>query len=146
KVTDVFKVPIEGVIIKIWHTNAAGYYQDLVNKNSSFYDPNFMGSGQAITNNLGNYEFVTIFPGFYEDRAPHINMIITHKRFGIIETEMYFRNHSRNTTDPIYLSYTNEEREMLTGDVGYIDAYDFKKGKIVIFNIVMDGIHQYKKF
>jgi protocatechuate 3,4-dioxygenase beta subunit len=146
KITDVFKVPIEGAIVKMWHTNAAGYYQSLVEKNSNFYDPNFLGSGQSVTNNLGNYEFLTIFPGFYEDRAPHINMIITHKRFGIIETEMYFEKHPKNLMDPIYLTYTDEEKEMLTGIVEYVDEYDFRKGKVVTFNVVMDGIHQYKKF
>jgi protocatechuate 3,4-dioxygenase beta subunit len=146
KVTDVFGVPIEGAIIKIWHTNSAGYYQDLINKNSDFYDPSFLGSGQYISNNLGNYEFLTIFPGFYDDRAPHINMIISHKKFGIIETELYFEKHPKNLTDSIYLSYPEKEREMLTGNTNYVDIYDLRKGKVVVFNIVMDGIHQYKKF
>jgi protocatechuate 3,4-dioxygenase beta subunit len=146
KVTDVFRVPVDGVIIKIWHANAAGYYQTLLNKNSDFYDPSFLGSGQCITNNMGNYEFLTIFPGFYDDRAPHINLIASHRKFGIIETEVYFEKHPRNLTDPIYLSYTEDERAALTGDTSYIDVFDIKKGKMLVFNIVMDGVHQYKKF
>ncbi|MDR2760693.1 MAG: hypothetical protein LBB09_02500 [Rickettsiales bacterium] len=146
KVTDVFKIPIEGAIVKIWHANAAGYYQTLLSKNSNFYDKSFLGSGQSIANNLGNYEFITIFPGFYDDRAPHINVIITHRRFGIIETELYFEKHPRNLIDPVYLSYSEGDRKMITGNVSYVDVFDLQKGKIVIFNIVMDGVHQYKKF
>jgi protocatechuate 3,4-dioxygenase beta subunit len=146
KVTDVFRVPIEGAIVKIWHTNSAGYYQTLLTKSNDFYDSSFLSSGQSITNNIGNYDFLTIFPGFYEDRAPHINMIISHKKFGIIETEMYFENHPKNLIDPVYLSYDENERKAVTGDTNYVDIYDLRKGKIVIFNIVMDGIHQYKKF
>jgi protocatechuate 3,4-dioxygenase beta subunit len=146
KITDVFKIPIEGAVVKIWHTNSAGYYQTLISKNNDFYDKNFLSSGQSVTNNLGNYEFITIFPGFYDDRAPHINIIIAHKRFGIIETELYFEKHPLNPTDPVYLSYPEEERNMLLGKVEYVDVFDLKKGKIVTFNIVMDGIHQYKKF
>lgn len=78
-IIDAFKVPIEGVIVKIWQTNAAGKYHTLLNKNSKYLDPNFVMSGQSVTDNMGNYEFLTIFPGFYDDRAPHINFIITQK-------------------------------------------------------------------
>jgi hypothetical protein len=73
-------------------------------------------------------------------------MIISHKRFGIIETEVFFEKHPKNSTDPLYLNYTDDEKKAVTGKVDYVDAYDIKKGKVIIFNIVMDGIHQYKKF
>ncbi len=145
-VIDAFKVPIEGVIIKIWQTNAAGFYHTLLNKNSKFIDPNFIMSGQSVTDNMGNYEFLTIFPGFYDDRAPHINFIIAHKKFGIIETEMYFENHFRNKMDPIYLTYPEDDRKKLTAKVEYVDIKNLDKGKVVTFNIIMDGIQQYKRY
>ena len=127
QVVDAFKIPIEGAVIKIWQTNAAGYYQTLLNKHSDYYDPVFLGSGESITNNLGQYNFLTIFPGFYEDRAPHINIIISHKRFGTIETEIYFQNHPRNKTDPVYLAYPQKQRDMLTASVEYVDSYNIQK-------------------
>lgn len=145
-VIDAFKVPIGGVIVKIWQTNAAGKYHTLLNKNSKYIDPNFVMSGEAITDNMGNYEFLTIFPGFYDDRAPHINFLITHKKFGIIETEMYFEGHFRNDGDPIYLSYPEEDRRRLTATIDYVDIKNLAKGKIATFNIVMDGIQQYKRY
>ena len=145
-VIDAFKIPIEGAIIKIWQTNAAGYYQTLLNDSSKYVDKNFMVSGQATTNNLGQYSFITIFPGFYDDRAPHINVIITHKKFGTIETELYFDGHFRNNKDPIYLSYPEEDRKKITASMSYVNNNDLSKGKIATFNIVMDGIHQYKRF
>ena len=73
-------------------------------------------------------------------------MIIAHKKFGIIETEIYFKNHPRNFKDPIYLSYPEQDREALTAEVNYVDSYDLTKGKIITFNVVMDGIHQYKRY
>ncbi len=103
-------------------------------------------SGQSITNNMGQYEFVTIFPGYYDDRAPHINVIISHKKFGIIETELYFEGHFRNGSDPIYLTYPENDRKRLTATMQYVDRNDITKGKVATFNIVMDGIHQYKRF
>ena len=146
KIIDAFKIPIEGAIVKIWQTNAAGKYHSLLNKGSKYIDKNFIMSGQSITDNMGNYSFITIFPGYYDDRAPHINMIITHKKFGTIETEIYFDKHFRNNSDPIYLTYPKEDRIKLTAPVIYVDKEDVKKGKVATFNIVMDGIHQYKRF
>jgi protocatechuate 3,4-dioxygenase beta subunit len=145
-VTDAFNVPIEGVIIKIWQTNAAGKYHTLLNKNSKYIDKNFLMSGQSITNNMGRYEFVTIFPGFYDDRAPHVNIIISHRKFGIIETEIYFDGHLRNSRDPIYMTYPEEARKQLTASVQQVDRNNLKAGKIATFNIVLDGVQQYKKY
>lgn len=145
-VIDAFKIPIEGAVVKIWQTNAAGYYQTLLNKASKYYDKNFMSSGQSMTDNLGKYSFLTIFPGFYDDRAPHINIIISHKKFGTIETEIYFDGHFRNKSDPIYMTYPEEDRKKLTASVDYVDIDNLNKGKIIRFNVVMDGIHQYKRY
>ncbi len=145
-VTDVFGVPISNARIKIWQTNAAGKYQDLLSEYDSFRDPNFIMSGEAVTDNLGRYEFITIFPGFYDDRAPHINLIVYHDKFGVIETEFYFQSHPLNDSDPIYLSYTKQERRMLTADIYYMDNNDINKGKLAIFDVVMQGIHEYKRY
>lgn len=146
KVVDAFGVPIEGVIIKIWQTNSAGKYHSLLTKDSKYIDKNFIMSGQSITDNTGHYEFITIFPGFYDDRAPHINVIIAHKKFGLIETEIYFKDNPKNIDDPIYMSYPEEDRKMLTASVEYVDPEDLSKGKKITFNVVMDGIHQYKRY
>ena len=146
KVTDAFGVPISNAKIKIWQTNSAGKYHSLLETYSTYLDPNFIMSGEANTDNLGNYEFITIFPGFYDDRAPHINLIISHDDFGIIETEFYFKNHPLNKTDPVYFAYPRQDRELLTADVRYLNKDNFKDGKVAVFNIVMDGIHAYKRY
>lgn len=146
KVVDAFGVPIEGVIIKIWQTNSAGKYHSLLTKDSKYIDKNFIMSGQSITDNTGHYEFITIFPGFYDDRAPHINVIIAHKKFGLIETEIYFKDNPKNIDDPIYISYPEEDRKMLTADIRYVDRNNITRGKIAEFNVVMDGLQQYKRY
>jgi protocatechuate 3,4-dioxygenase beta subunit len=146
KITDAFGVPIDGVIVKIWQTNAAGKYHSLLQKNSKYIDRNFLMSGQSVTDNTGRYEFITIFPGFYDDRAPHINIIVSHRRFGIIETEMYFDGNPKNSRDPIYLVYPEDDRKLLTATVKSVSSDDPSRGKIAVFNIVMDGLHQYKRY
>jgi protocatechuate 3,4-dioxygenase beta subunit len=145
-VTDAFGVPITGASIRIWQTNAAGKYHTFLEEDSEYIDHNFNMSGEASTDNIGRYGFITIFPGFYDDRAPHINMIISHESFGKVETQMYFEGHEKNIKDPYYLAYTDEEKQMVTATVKYVDDKYPELGKVATFNITLDGVHQYKGF
>jgi len=146
KVTDSFGLPIDGAIIEIWQTNSAGKYHTLLNDDSELIDQHFSVSGRTVTDNMGNYHFITIMPGFYLSRAPHINFNIYHDKFGKIETEMYFENHPRNDFDYQYLSYKDEERELITSKVRLMNIFDPKSTKICVFDITMRGVHQYKSF
>lgn len=145
-VTDSFGLPVVGAIIEIWQTNSAGKYQTLLDENSDLVDRNFNMSGRAITDNLGNYFFITIVPGFYLNRAPHINFNVYHEKFGKLETEMYFEEHPKNNTDYQYLSYNEEDRKALTARVRLSNIYDSRSTKIANFDIVLKGTHQYKYF
>lgn len=144
-VTDSFGVPIEGAAIEIWQTNAAGKYHSLLEPNSEYIDKYFSMSGRAISDNLGNYHFITIMPGSSAGRAAHINMNIYHPKFGKLETEMYFADHPYNKNDYQYLSYTEEEQKLLTAPVFNSDILNPKSIKICSFNIVLKGVHQYKR-
>ncbi len=145
-VTDSFGVPIVGAIIEIWQANSAGKYHSLLEPNSEYIDKYFNMSGRTITDNLGNYYFITVMPGATSGRAPHINMNIYHNKFGRLETEMYFEGHPFNEKDFQYLSYEEGERKMLTSSVSHSNIYDTSSIKLCNFNIVMKGIHQYKKY
>ncbi|MBM3589978.1 MAG: hypothetical protein FJX30_01185 [Alphaproteobacteria bacterium] len=144
-VTDSFGIPIHNAVIEIWQTNSAGKYHTLLENGSGYVDKFFSMSGRAITDNIGNYHFITIMPGASAGRAPHINMNIYHPRFGRLETEMYFMNHPYNFTDYQYLSYTDEERLLLTANMRTTDILNPKSIKIATFNIILKGVHQYKK-
>jgi protocatechuate 3,4-dioxygenase beta subunit len=145
-ITDSFGLPIDGAIVEIWQTNSAGKYQTLLDESSDLVDRNFNMSGRTITDNLGNYYFFTIMPGFYLNRAPHINMNVYHPKFGKLETEMYFENHPKNNSDYQYLSYSEEDRKLLTAKVRLTDIFNNKSTKIATLDIVMKGVHQYKSF
>ncbi len=145
-VTDSFGVPIEGAIVEIWQANAAGKYHTLLEPDSEYIDKHFNMSGRTITDNLGNYHFISIMPGATSGRAPHVNMNVYHAKFGKLETEIYFENHPFNATGYQYLSYSEEERKALTASVRNSDIFDTKSIKLCIFNIIIKGIHQYKKY
>lgn len=145
-VTDSFGIPIEGVVIEIWQTNAAGKYHTLLELNSEYIDKYFSMSGKAITDNMGNYHFITIMPGSNPGRAPHINMNIYHPKFGRLETEMYFADHPYNKTDYQYLAYSQEDRKLLTAEVHHSKALNPKSIKLATFNITLKGVHKFKRF
>jgi protocatechuate 3,4-dioxygenase beta subunit len=145
-VTDSFGVPIDGAIIEIWQTNAAGKYHTLLEPGSEYIDKYFSMSGRTITDNLGNYHFITVMPGANIGRAPHINMNIYHPKFGKLETEMYFEKHPYNEGDYQYLSYDENDRKLITAKVRHSNILDTKSIKLCTFDIVLRGIHQYKKF
>lgn len=145
-ITDSFGVPIHNAVIEVWQTNSAGKYHTLLESGSGYVDKFFNMSGRAVSDNLGNYHFITIMPGASSGRAPHVNMNVYHPRFGKLETEMYFVNHPYNFTDYQYLTYSEEERKMLTADVRNTDILNPNSIKLATFNITLKGIHQYKKF
>ena len=145
-IVDSFGVPIEGAVIEIWQTNAAGKYHTLLEPNSEYIDKYFSMSGRTITDNLGNYHFITIMPGSNPGRAPHINMNIYSTKFGKLETEMYFANHPYNASDYQYLAYDENERAMVTATVRNSDIMNPDSIKLCTFEMVMKGIHQYKRF
>lgn len=144
--TDSFGVPITNAVIEIWQTNSAGKYHTLLDKNSEYVDKYFNMSGRTISDNLGNYSFITIMPGSLQGRAPHINMNIYHSKFGKLETEMYFEKHPFNDSDYQYLAYSEEERKLLVAQVRHTDILNTQSIKLCTFNIVMRGTHLYKKF
>ena len=145
-ITDSFGVPINNAIIEIWQANSAGKYHSLLEPNSEYIDPYFNMSGKAITNNVGEYNFITIMPGSKVGRAPHININVYHPKFGKLETESYFENHPNNKNDYQYTSYDKIDSELLTAKVSYSEANNPKSVKICTFNIVLQGTHQYKKY
>jgi protocatechuate 3,4-dioxygenase beta subunit len=145
-ITDSFGVPIHNAVIEVWQTNSAGKYHTLLESGSGYVDKFFNMSGRAVSDNLGNYHFITIMPGASSGRAPHVNMNVYHPRFGKLETEMYFVNHPYNFSDYQYLTYSEEERKMLTADVRNTDILNPNSIKLATFNITLKGIHQYKKF
>ncbi len=145
-ITDSFGVPIHGAVVEVWQTNSSGKYHTLLEDNSEYIDKYFNMSGRAITDNLGNYHFITIMPGSSAGRAPHINFNIYHEKFGKLETEMYFANHPYNNTDYQYLVYSEEEQKLLTADVRHSNILNTRSIKLCTFNVTMRGIHQYKRY
>jgi protocatechuate 3,4-dioxygenase beta subunit len=110
---------IPGVIIEIWQANACGRYVHW--RETAFpapLDPNFLGVGQCVTNENGEYRFLTIKPGPYPWgnhpnawRPAHIHISILGPSLGSrLVTQMYFENDPLFPFDPIYNSVPEHAR------------------------------------
>jgi protocatechuate 3,4-dioxygenase, beta subunit len=108
--------PIRRTLVELWQCNAAGRYRHSLDNHAAPLDPNFSGAGRAITDDDGNYRFLTIKPGAYPWhnhpnawRPPHIHFSL----FGPciltrLVTQMYFPNDPLLPFDPIAQSIPDE--------------------------------------
>jgi protocatechuate 3,4-dioxygenase, beta subunit len=103
-------------LIEIWQTNAAGRYRHAQDQHPAPLDPNFTGSGRTITDENGNYRFVTIKPGAYPWRNHPNAWRPAHIHFSLfgpcfitrLVTQMYFPNDPLMPFDPISQSIPDE--------------------------------------
>lgn len=68
--------PIEGALVDIWHCDAQGNYSQYDRQlDGNFTSNNFL-RGRQTTDANGNASFLSIFPGWYPGRTPHIHVEI----------------------------------------------------------------------
>jgi protocatechuate 3,4-dioxygenase beta subunit len=147
RVLDSNCIPVVDAVVEIWHANSEGVNQAQADVFHGA-DPNFAGTGKSITNNLGYYRFLSIFPGASgQDRAPHINFRVKHRDFLPIETEMFFENQVHNGND----KNLNEQvklakRQLLITRGEKVNPANSEEGVKYIFNIVLEGKSKYKGY
>jgi protocatechuate 3,4-dioxygenase beta subunit len=113
---------IRGALVEVWQANAAGRYKHEVDQHPAPLDPNFSGAGRVLTDEEGNYRFVTIKPGAYpwgnHDNAwrpAHIHFSVFGRTFTQrLVTQMYFPGDPLFPYDPIFHSVRDPKaRELL---------------------------------
>jgi protocatechuate 3,4-dioxygenase beta subunit len=113
---------IPGVIIELWQANACGRYVHW--RETEFpapLDPNFIGVGQCVSGEDGEYRFLTIRPGPYPWgnhpnawRPAHIHFSLMGPSLGSrLVTQMYFENDPLFGFDPIFNSVPEHARHRL---------------------------------
>lgn len=101
--------PVRGALLEIWQANACGRYVHALDRHDAPLDPNFTGAGRVLTNDRGEYRFVTIRPGAYpwENhvnawRPAHIHFSVFGDGFlSRLVTQMYFPGDPLLPFDPI---------------------------------------------
>jgi protocatechuate 3,4-dioxygenase beta subunit len=108
KVYDARGMPIEGITIEIWQTDANGIYLHPGDPQTEQRDRNFQFYGEAITAADGSYSFRTILPGQYEPRPRHIHTKIKRGQETLLTTQIYFEGDAALKADGIFLDGGNE--------------------------------------
>lgn len=102
--------PVRGKLVEVWQANAAGRYIHKQDQHEAPLDPNFSGAGRVLTDERGEYRFVTIRPGAYPWknhpnawRPPHIHFSLFGEGFlSRLVTQMYFPGDPLLALDPIF--------------------------------------------
>jgi protocatechuate 3,4-dioxygenase beta subunit len=125
KVLDGDLRPVPHALIEIWQTNAAGRYVHVKDHHAAPLDPNFTGAGRTLTDENGNYRFVTIKPGAYPWRnhqnawrPAHIHFSLFGSAFVTrLITQMYFPGDPLLPLDPVLQSIPDEkaQRRLIAG-------------------------------
>jgi protocatechuate 3,4-dioxygenase beta subunit len=122
--------PIRGALVEVWQANACGRYRHEVDQHPAPLDPNFSGAGRVLTDDDGNYRFVTIKPGAYpwgnhENawRPAHIHFSVFGSAFTQrLVTQMYFPGDPLFAFDPIFNSVRDPESRALM-----ISSFDIER-------------------
>jgi len=109
--------PLPNALVEIWQANAAGRYQHVGDNHPAPLDPNFLGAGRAITDDHGNYRFLTIKPGAYPWRNHYNAWRPAHIHFSLfgsafvsrLVTQMFFPNDPLIPLDPVLQSISDEQ-------------------------------------
>jgi len=146
RVLDKQCVPVSDAIVEIWQTNSEGKYVKSTLGELLSPAPSFASTGRAVTDNLGRFNFVTVFPGTAGGRAPYIHVHVVHKDFPTLETEMFFADDRRNAEDPVYSSLEPQQRSMVTAKVWERDVNDPDKGLAASWDISLNGKNLWRHF
>lgn len=146
RVTDENCVPVANAIVDIWQANPFGQYRWAARDELLNPEPVFAGNGRAVTDNMGRYQFTTLFPGAYGKQAPHVNLRITHPDFKELATVMYFRGDRRNSSDPRFKAQKPIAQALLLGDVMLRDPNNASTGIETTFNITLKGSSTFRSY
>ncbi|MEL4307554.1 dioxygenase family protein [Joostella sp. CR20] len=116
--------PIEGVFVDIWHCDADGNYSEYGNtqmQQTDYTDKHFL-RGRQTTDASGNVSFVSIYPGWYRGRAPHIHVeVLDSNENSLMVTQIAF---PEDTSSGVYATtgYNGEPDTSNTSDNVFSDS------------------------
>ncbi len=156
-------VPVTDAKIEFWHANPWGKYRFANKAALATPDPVFSGAGRVYTDNLGEFLFVTIYPGPYqyrlerEDengmtesilirRAPHYNLRITHPYYPDFATVLYFANDRRNDNDHRLLKLPANQRQQLMMSITPRFKTDWNFGVQAYIDLFIPGQDGWDRF
>jgi protocatechuate 3,4-dioxygenase beta subunit len=134
--------PLSGVLVDVWHCDKDGNYSEYGGtqmQTTNYTNVHFL-RGRQTTDSNGKVAFITIYPGWYPGRAPHIHVeVLTASGSSLLVTQMAFPENvssqvygsalyvghgqadTSNTRDGIFSDSINNELATVTGNL--VDGY-----------------------
>jgi protocatechuate 3,4-dioxygenase beta subunit len=109
--------PIAGAQVDVWHCDAEGNYSEYgANRlqEADYRNVSFL-RGRQTTDQNGEVSFISIFPGWYPGRAPHIHVEVVKDGKSLLATQVAF---PESSTSVVYTSkgYKGKEDTPNTAD------------------------------
>lgn len=118
--------PMEGVYVDLWHCDADGNYSQYGGtqmQQTDYSNENFL-RGRQTTDANGQVSFISIFPGWYSGRAPHIHIeVLDANENSIRVTQIAF---PKDVCDTVYSSsgYRGQADTQNANDNVFSDSVD----------------------
>lgn len=139
-------LPLAGVLVDIWHCDKDGNYSEYgrTSMQPRDYTSVHFLRGRQTTNSKGEVSFISIFPGWYQGRAPHVHVeVLSASGTSILVTQIAFpetvsstvylsenyvshgQADTSNTKDNVFSDSLDDELATLTGNI--TDGYTLSK-------------------
>ena len=92
RVTDLACHPLAGAVLDFWQADASGNYDN----------SGYRLRGHQATDADGRYSLLTVVPGEYPGRTPHIHVNVAAPGRPTLTTQLYFPGAARNASDSIF--------------------------------------------
>lgn len=142
--------PLAGVLVDVWHCDKDGNYSEYggTSMQQTDYTSVHFLRGRQTTDSKGEVSFLSIFPGWYQGRAPHIHVdVLSASGSSLLVTQIAFpetisstvysstnyaahgQADTSNTKDNVFSDSLADELATLTGNL--TDGYTLSKTIIV---------------
>jgi len=143
-------LPLAGVLVDVWHCDKDGNYSEYggTSMQQTDYTSVHFLRGRQTTDSKGEVSFLSIFPGWYQGRAPHIHVeVLSASGSSLLVTQIAFpetisstvysstnyaahgQADTSNTKDNVFSDSLVDELATLTGNL--TDGYTLSKTIIV---------------
>lgn len=157
-------VPVSDAKVELWQTNPQGRHLFASKAALATPDPVFAGAGRTSTTNVGEFTFLTLYPGPYEytiyktdgqgnkypvviKRAPHFNIKITHPNFQPFSTNLFFFGDRRNEEDNVLKKLSDMSKAKLMMHVTpRAGNGDWNTGVQASVDIILPGKSPWRSF
>jgi protocatechuate 3,4-dioxygenase beta subunit len=117
-------LPVGDATVELWQADPFGHWvlaegDDLAAANAAF-----AGAGRAVTDENGQFVFITAFPAAVGKHAPSLNFKIITDNGVEFSTAVYFAGDGRNDADPAYKKIPAAARDSATLHMGEVKAGD----------------------